>query len=206
MVCNYFMWNQQEQYSWSGKLQSCITSPGSSLLISTGIWEEKSMSGRSCLVLARVWGWDSCPQGQAGVAVSNSVSPNASNPSCHRGLAVWELTRGKEKMNIQGLNRRREERDLCHQNRFTDQCLPDEGQLSVGCWCGLSGIEGWTYKVSHEHETRSALSDSFESGPEISLYLQFFWKTLKNLKKVKTLRKRCIKDHVKEGTLSTLSR
>lgn len=32
------MWNQQEElYSWSGELQSCISSPGSSLLISRGV-------------------------------------------------------------------------------------------------------------------------------------------------------------------------
>lgn len=47
---------QQELYSRSGELQSCITSPGSSLLISTGVWGEKSMSGGPYLMFARVWG------------------------------------------------------------------------------------------------------------------------------------------------------
>lgn len=42
IMCNYFMWNQQQElYNWSGELQSCITSPGSSLLISTGVRGKK---------------------------------------------------------------------------------------------------------------------------------------------------------------------
>ena len=56
-------------------------------------------------------------------------------------------------------------------------------------------IEGRAYEVCSKYENRSCLSDSFDSGPEISLplYLQGFFlfvfgKTLKNLR-VKTQEK-----------------
>ena len=79
-------------------------------------------------------------------------------------------------------------------------------------WANLRReIEGRAYEVSPKYENRSCLSDSFDSGPEISLplYLQFFvfvfGKTLKNLR-VKTQEKMYKITWKAQGTLSTLNR
>lgn len=151
----------------------------------------ESRGEKVCQVFARVWGWGNCPpcQEQAGAAVSNSISPNASDPSCQRGSAVWELTRDRERTNIQSLTgAERKETSPTRPVSQTSVYLMRESQWGLVVRADLgNSIESWAYKMSHEHKTRSPMSDSFDSGPEISLplYLQFIWKKLKNLKKSK---------------------
>ena len=87
------------------------------------------------------------------------------------GAALKETNKPKERerqrKDKHPSSNRREESDICHQNCFTDQCLLDEGQLSVGAGVGL--FKKWCWR----HETRSLPSDSFDSRPEIALPLYF---------------------------------
>lgn len=167
-------------------------------------------SGGSWLVLARVWGCGNCPpsQGQAGVAVSRSASPNASKPSGHWYLAVWEHTSSKDKHPGSNI---REERHL-PTGQFYNPVFMWWGTVKPGLlmWANLRRqIEGRAYEVSCKYENRSCLSGSFDSRPEISLplYLQLFvfvfGKTLKNLR-VKTQERMYKRSHERHRELSQL--